>query len=98
VAVPASCTRAAADFPLLGSAVDQRICAQTPAFTVSGALLGDACLASADYDGGFTLPPEVTMSCDVTAADSAKVRLCSRFVDGGTFDVGDAGYFARTFR
>lgn len=88
------------DFPALGNGVDTLTCAESWAATVTGAAFGDGCLASADLgvDGGSRLPNEVALSCSVSTTSAVKFKLCANYLDGGTYNALDAGFFARTFR
>ena len=80
------------DSPAIGAGAAN--CADSPPITVTGAVLGDPCIA-ANTTGGPYL--EVQESCHVTAANTVKVRLCAARADAGTVDLGDAGYRVRTF-
>lgn len=85
------------DFGAVGGAGMYTTCAQSAAFTVPNALLGDACLASSTtFDGG--LPAEARLSCDIISDTQAKVKLCYQAIDAGSLDVGSATYCARIIR
>lgn len=63
-----------------------------------GCVIGDTCLASTTYganDGGTVLPAESTLSCRVTVADTALIKLCWQSSDAGAFDPGAGLYRAR---
>lgn len=65
---------------------------------VLGAAIGDTCLASTTYganDGGTVLPAESTLSCRVTVANTALVKLCWQSTDAGAFDPGAGLYRVR---
>ncbi len=87
------------DFPALGSGVLNTTCAESTTLTVAGALLGDGCFSSSNLgqDGGAALSLEATLTCRITAADTAKIRMCVSFTDAGAYDLADAGFYARAF-
>ena len=87
------------DFGNLGGAAASAVspCREADC-TVTGAAIGDTCLASTTYgadDGGTVLPAESTLSCRVTAANTAKVKLCWQSSDAGSFDPGAGLYRVR---
>ncbi len=87
-------------FPVLGSDIPTAVvCAESFPITVTGAGFTDGCFASSNLgqDGGVALPDNVQLTCTVTAANTAKVKMCATFSDGGTYTSADAGYWARVF-
>jgi hypothetical protein len=92
------------DFPALGNAPVDTPCATTWPVTVSGASgvgarIGDPCAVASDLgtDGGAVLLSTAQLTCQVTAAAQATVKLCVHLTDGGSYNLGDAGFFVRTF-
>lgn len=85
------------DFQALGSLEGNVTCAESSAITVPGALLTDGCDPSSNLgvDGGAGLLTEAWLSCRVSAAGAAKVKLCVQFTDGGSYNLGDAGFYVR---
>lgn len=86
----------AIDFAVLGGAAASAVspCRESSC-TVRGAAIGDTCLASTTYgadDGGTVLPAESTLSCRVTAVNTALIKLCYQSTDAGSLDPG-AGLF-----
>ncbi len=59
--------------------------------------LSNSCEASSNlgFDGGDGLLTEATLTCRVSAANAAKVKLCVNFTDGGSYNLHDAGFYAR---
>lgn len=80
------------DSPAIGAGAAN--CADSPPITVTGAALGDPCIA-ADTTGAPHI--EVQDSCFVSASNTVKVRRCAARADAGTLDLGDAGFRVRTF-
>ncbi len=88
------------DFPQLDvSSVFGLPCNETAAVTATGALLSHACAASTNLgmDGGAALIDLADLTCRVSAANAVKFKLCLRAsTDGGTtYNLGDAGFYAR---
>ncbi len=84
------------DFPVLGNNALDTPCDETGAITATGAAFGDGCSPSSNLgmDGGASLLPTATLSCRA-ATNVAYVKLCVQFTDGGTYDLGDAGFTVR---
>ncbi len=78
----------------IGTSVGFTTCAQTWAVTATGARTGDWCHVTTNIgaDGGTALPTEALLSCDVTATNVVKGKMCYLVSDGGSFAVGDAGF------
>ena len=81
------------DFTELSNVALGTPCALGPSVTVTGAVFGDACMASFAH---ITKPVGVTLDCFVSAANAAKVQLCVQFTDAGVYDAEDAGFRLRT--
>lgn len=86
------------DFPELGGPTfaDNTVCAYSSAAVVKGLEFGDVCSVGVDQ-----VMPSAFGSLDVqvTAANTAKVRLCAvGLTDGGVFDMPDASYAIRCFK
>lgn len=70
----------------------------TPAFWVDGGQVQDTCDVSTNLtiaDGG--LLDEVTFDCSVVTPNRAVIRMHASNTDGGTTNVGDAGFTVRVF-
>lgn len=70
-------------------------CRESSACTVTGAVAGDACLASTSLvpdDGGW--PAELSLECR-TATDAIYFRACSSFTDAGTVDPPSGTFYGR---
>ncbi len=85
------------DFAALSSDVLGRTCDESWAVTAAGAALGDGCVSSSNLgmDGGAALLTEAALTCRVSAANAIKFKLCAQFTDGGSYDLGDAGFYGR---
>ncbi len=84
------------DFPALGNGALDTPCSETGAITATGAAIGDGCSPASNLgmDGGAVLLSTATLSCR-SATDSAFVKLCVQLTDGGSYDLGDAGFTVR---
>lgn len=88
----------AIDFGALSNAALGTPCRESAAFTATGAVIGDSCLASTTYglnDGGTALLSTSTLSCYVSAANAITFRICFLATDGGSFDPGAGLYVGK---
>lgn len=88
------------DFTTLGNVALEMPCEESFPVTLNGtASFRDQCLVSSNLgmDGGAALAATATLSCSVTAANTATAKLCVRFTDAGTYNLHDAGFFFQTF-
>ncbi len=87
------------DFPSLGNNALDTPCAESSSVTIPGALIGDGCMASSNLgsDGGSALLSTAQLRCRATTG-AGVLQLCVQLTDGGAYDLGDAGFYLRTFR
>ncbi len=89
------------DFPSLDPTVNGLglPCAESWAVMATGAVLTDSCSASSNLgvDGGAALLSTAQLSCRVSAANAAVLKLCVQLTDGGSYNLGDAGFYVRVF-
>lgn len=88
------------DFPALGGGGVN--CAESRTVTITGAVTGDACLASADWglDGGAVSVNTLVTTGPFcrTITNGAIVKMCAWAADAGTpgtVDLPDSGFFVR---
>lgn len=91
------------DFPSLDPvSVFGLPCAETGVVSLTGAAFGDQCLIASNLgqDGGALLLDLADLTCRVSSSGRVTAKLCMRAsTDGGSvYDLGDAGFFLRTFR
>lgn len=89
------------DFPSLSNGTTLGTpCSETDPVSVPGAVITDGCNVASNLglDGGALLLSTATLSCTVSAAAAATVKLCVQFTDGGSYNLTDAGFTVRIFR
>ncbi len=86
------------DFPALTDARVQlaTVCAESWTCTATGATIGDTCLASSNLgaDGGSALASTAQLRCRAVT-NGVVFQLCNFTTDGGSYDLGDAGFVGR---
>ncbi len=88
------------DFPPLGGSAElDTPCYESATLAVPGAVLDDDCRATSNLgkDGGARLLSTAWLEC-TTVTGGAVFKLCARFTDGGSYNLHDAGFTARTYR
>ncbi len=80
------------DFPALLPAATGYNCGWSNAIYVDGGSLGAACSVGINQSTATAALAEVTINCEATGANEAKVYVCNHSRDGGSPDLPDAGY------
>ncbi len=87
------------DFPALSSTPGgAQTCIESGVITSTGTKIQDFCSSSNNFgvDGGSALPLEAFITCRA-ATDSTYIKLCVSLSDGGSIDLGDAGWYTLTW-
>jgi hypothetical protein len=75
-------------------------CEETPVIAVTGGVVRtDFCQISSNLatDGGSALAAEATLTCRASV-DGVRGKLCVTYTDGGSYNLGDAGFNVRVTR
>jgi hypothetical protein len=88
------------DFGPLSSNALEANCEETPVIAVTGGVVRtDFCQISSNLatDGGSALAAEATLTCRASV-DGVRGKLCVTYTDGGSYNLGDAGFNVRVTR
>ena len=87
------------DFPALGNGALDAPCAESANVTIPGALILDGCDPATNLgaDGGAVLLSTANLTCRAGNGFGV-LKLCVQLTDGGSYDLGDAGFTLRTSR